>query len=190
MTEGTLMLGVLWPPAAFKKKWQRVPKKKEMRPWKHNGKIIWGVVKDPAYGNPIGTILMTQKSGDGVRQTESIADSSTQVRGAQAIADIFNALRGNLAVAVSATTDPAPDGNDAVIKMKAPPPTEDDDLDLCWDVPMLPPASIPRPATTSSSSIPENGHGARKPLPPLPEHLATIAGTIFVMLQIVTIHTN
>ena len=137
MLESTMMLGVLWPPHVFKKHFGRLPTRKEMRKVNHNGAVVSGVIKEPSFGNPIGTMTLKLKSSEGAPLIQDVADSETQVLGSQALQDIFAALQGKLRVNI-VHGDHTAQGSNAGLKVKAATVEEDDDLDLAWDHPLIP----------------------------------------------------
>jgi hypothetical protein len=161
MLQSTMMLGVLWPAQIFKKHFGRVPLKKEMKKVNHNGAIVQGVIKEPSFGTPIGTITLQLKSAEGARLVEEVADSVTQVLGSQALEAIFAALQGRLHVTI-ALGERTNEGSNAGLKMKVQ-AAEDDDLDLAWDHPLIPagPSGLAKPG---SQRI-DNGNGTLTPPP-------------------------
>ncbi len=98
----TLMCGVFWPIAVYKAKFGKEPPKDKLEYMKHNGVKHRGLRLEPELGNPIGTFLVQQEGGRGVRLEKCIEDSTKAARGQAQVSETHRAAQSKLSLTISA----------------------------------------------------------------------------------------
>lgn len=115
VTEGALMLGVLWPIDIYRAHNDgKYPPKHLIKNYAHNGMKIRGLIREPVHGNPIGTVKLTEKVSEGIRKSGKLGDSATAARGKDQIQELYEALRANSAVSITAVDKKADDHEDTL----------------------------------------------------------------------------
>jgi hypothetical protein len=101
------MLGMLWPLEVYKLHERKDPPTQLVKNYSYKGRSVRGILREPSYGRPIGTIEMTEDVMDTVHKVTEAANSETAPRGAEQADEVFNAVvaRAGIAVAVTGKSD-------------------------------------------------------------------------------------
>ena len=134
--EIALQLGVLWPVAIYKKHEGKLPAKSQIQTITHNGVAIRGVVREPSFGTPIGTIVLKQKGTFAHSKETKHEESDRSLRGAEACHEVFDTLRKRAGVQLGLPAGDGPEDFGSIKPKYTPQAGSEDPLDLAWTCPI------------------------------------------------------
>jgi hypothetical protein len=113
------VLGNLWPPQVYEKRFMCKPPKKDLVRIRHRNVWVSGVVLEPCFGEPIGVIKLTQWSKQSVQKASHLANNAEDGREEQAteVFDVFSKKMG-LTAAVQPKGEDAADSEPAIVAIK------------------------------------------------------------------------